>query len=85
MNFRRLLFLMIKYYLDTSIWLDYYEKRSINSIKAIIKIIGEGGIIIYSDFVLVELKHLGYSSNEIRAILNISKINSLERVHLKRR
>ncbi len=73
-----------KFYLDTSIWLDYYEKRSINSIKLILKIINECATIIYSDYSIKELRKLGYLDSEIMTIFNITDDIILKRVHLVR-
>lgn len=78
---------MTLYYLDTSIWLDYYEKRGINGKHArnlIMKIITEDSIILYSDLHIKELKGLGYGVDEIGAIFKIGKPNSLRRVHISR-
>jgi len=55
---------MIKYYLDTSILLDFYEKRGINSEIALVlinKIIKSDILVIYSDLHILELKKLGYN------------------------
>lgn len=66
-----------RFYLDTSIWRDYYEDRSDSSkslgrlaLQLLFKIIKEGNLIAYSDFVVEELKGK-YSEEEIIAILSI--------------
>jgi|SRR3989344_5111947 len=74
-----------KYYLDTSIWLDIYEKRGYNgevAKKLFKKIIEKDLIIVYSDLVITELKRLGYTQNEINVILAIAKPDNLKRVHI---
>ena len=78
---------MVKYYLDTSIWLDYYEKRGRNgeiALALISKILNENEIIIYSDFHINELKSLSYKLNEIRGIVRVAKPNNIEFVHTNR-
>lgn len=78
---------MAIYYFDTSIWLDYYEKRGKNGEHAfnlILKIIEEDSIIIYSDLHIRELKGLSYNAEQINDILRIVKSNNLRRVHIDR-
>ncbi len=78
---------MQAYYLDTSIWLDHYEKRGMNgknAFKLILKIIEEDSLIIYSDFHIRELKHLGYDINEIYAIIKIAKPGNIKKVQINR-
>ncbi len=72
------------YNLDTSIWIDYYEKR--NGIgeyakKLIKKIISENSIIIYSDIHIAELRGQGYSIDQINSMLSIAKPNNIKRMH----
>jgi predicted nucleic acid-binding protein len=69
----------VKYYLDTSIWRDYYENRSDNlrplgewALMLLRKIILEGSIILYSDFVIEELKK-GYNQNDVEKIFQIAE------------
>jgi predicted nucleic acid-binding protein len=53
-----------EYYFDTSIWLDFYEKRGKNgevALELINKIIRGEKVIFYSDIVVRELKRLGFS------------------------
>lgn len=64
---------MKTYYLDTSIWLDFFEKRDEPNLpkstwarKLINKIIRKDGKIVYSDFSISELENLGYSFYEIK-------------------
>lgn len=66
-----------KYYLDTSIWRDYYEDRSDGSkplgkfaLQFLFKAIKDGNRIGYSDFVVEELM-VKYAKEEIIAILSI--------------
>ena len=78
---------MVKYYLDTSIWLDHYEKRGRNgeiALALISKILNENEIIIYSDFHINELKSLSYKLNEIRGIVRVAKPNNIEFAHTNR-
>ncbi|MBI4146671.1 type II toxin-antitoxin system VapC family toxin [Candidatus Woesearchaeota archaeon] len=75
------------YYLDTSIWLDFHEKRGQNgecARKLILTIIEQGTIILYSDLHVRELKQLGYSSDEIALLFKIVRPNGLRHVHLYR-
>ncbi len=77
---------MNKYYLDTSIWLDYYEKRGKNgeiAISLINKIIKEASIVVYSDIHIKEFKSLGYSIGEIQIMLRIIKLKKL--VHMNKK
>ncbi|MBS3174787.1 PIN domain-containing protein [Candidatus Woesearchaeota archaeon] len=76
---------MIKYYLDTSILLDFYEKRGINSEIALVlinKIIKSDILVIYSDLHILELKKLGYNREEIKCIINIAENNKI--VHINK-
>jgi len=62
------------FYFDTSIWLDIHEKRGYNGKVAkqlMKKIILESHIIIYSNFIDIEFKKLGYSRQEINKIYNL--------------
>ena len=78
-----------KFYLDPSIWRDYYENRSDRfrplgdwALSLINKIIEDGDFILYSDFVIEELK-VKYSEEEINNILEIvSKRNLLLKVEI---
>jgi len=67
-----------KFYLDSSIWRDYYENRSDNfrplgewALKLINSIIENEDYIIYSDFIVKELK-IKYSEKEIKDIFEIA-------------
>jgi predicted nucleic acid-binding protein len=64
------------YYFDTSIWLDFFEKRdepnfpkSEWAVKLINKIVEEGCKILFSDMNMVELVGVGYNEFEIGEIL----------------
>ena len=66
-----------KFYLDTSIWRDYYEDRSDGSkplgrfaLQFLFKTIKDGNLIAYSDFVVEELM-IKYSKEEIIGIFSI--------------
>lgn len=61
-----------RYYLDTSIWLDFLEGRdepdfpkSSLAKELVNKIIKEGNKIIYSDLILIELRKIGYSKYDL--------------------
>ena len=65
------------YYLDTSIWRDYYENRSDKfrplgewALRLINKIIKDKDLILYSDFVVEELK-VKYNEGEINNIFQV--------------
>ena len=78
---------MQDFYFDTSIWVDFHEKRGINgefALKLILKIIGEDIRIAYSDLNVKEFKNLGYSKNEIDYILRIAKPNNMKHIHIYR-
>ena len=60
---------MNKYYLDTSIWLDFFEARGINgkSVKKMMNNLSqENSIIICSEVVFNELLKIGYSKSDLR-------------------
>ena len=74
-----------EFYLDTSIWLDYYEERGKNgkmALKLIQKLVNENKIILYSDVVVRELKKLGYSHEEVYEMFRIAKPSNIRKVHL---
>ncbi len=65
-----------RYYLDTSIWLDFFEKRNEPNlpkgtwaIKLIEKILKENSKILYSDLTMIELGSTGYSIYELEDML----------------
>ena len=73
------------FYLDTSIWLDYYLQRGYNgdvALALILKIIVEDSIIIFSNYVEKELKSLGFSPTEINTFLTIIKPKHLKHVQV---
>jgi len=73
------------FYLDTSIWIDFYEKRSENgevALKLILKIIEEDLKIAYSDLNIKEFKNVGYTKSEIDSILKIAKPNNIVHIHI---
>lgn len=75
------------FYYDTSIWLDFHEKRGENgelALKLILKIINEDLKIAYSDLNVKEFKNLGYNQNEINSMLSIVKPDNIKRVHIYR-
>src|SRR3989344_3932182 len=72
-----------KFYLDSSMWRDYYENRSDSlrplgewALRLINNIIENQDFIIYSDFVIEELK-IKYSKEEIEKIFDIAGKRSL--------
>lgn len=74
-----------EFYLDTSIWLDFYEKRGENgekALKLIEGIIRENLTIYYSDLNIKELKDLGYSQEEIYEIFRIAKPDNIRKIHI---
>lgn len=57
-----------EFYFDTSIWIDFYEKRGKNgehALQLIMKIINRNWRLAYSDLNIKELKHLTYGNDEI--------------------
>ncbi len=75
------------FYLDTSIWLDYYEKRGRNgelALKLILYLIESDLVIVYSDLVIKELRQQGNSSEQINHIFSVAKPDNLRRVHVYR-
>jgi|SRR3989344_7492889 len=71
------------FYLDTSIWLDFYEKRGDNgafALHLLLTLIAEEKKVIISDILTRELKHLGYSNDEINRLFQIIKPNHIKRV-----
>src|SRR3989344_9041411 len=65
---------MKKYYFDTSIWLDLFEDRNKGSFakttiarKLLDKILRDNGVIVYSGFIILELKNQGYTNYEVRS------------------
>ena len=73
------------FYFDTSIWLDFHEKRGENGesvFKLIIRIIDNNLKIAYSDLNVKEFKNPGYTKNEIDAILRIAKPKNIKHVHI---
>ena len=66
---------MVKYYLDTSIWLDFFENRDEPNLpkgdwvhKLLKKITENDDKVIYSDIVLLELGVAGYQPREIEKL-----------------
>ena len=65
-----------KYYLDTSIWLDFFENRNEPNLpkgdwahKLLDKITENNDKVIYSDNNIYELNIIGYSTHELNNIL----------------
>ena len=76
-----------RFYFDTLIWLDIYEKRGKNgelALKLVTKIIEENLIVFYSNLNVRELKNLRYSKNEINEIFSIIKLN-IKRIHVTKK
>ena len=64
-----------KYYLDTSIWLDFFENRNESNLpkwdwahKLLDEITKNNYKVIYSDIVILELGVVGYQSQEIEKL-----------------
>jgi len=75
------------FYFDTSIWIDFHEKRGGNgklALKLILKIINNNLKIAYSDLHIREFKNLNYTLDEINSILSIIKPKNSKRVHIYR-
>ena len=78
-----------RFYLDSSIWRDYYENRKDKfrplgewALRLIKNIIENKNYILYSDFVIKELK-IGYNKDEINKIFEIvNKRNLLIKVNI---
>ncbi|MFH1073128.1 MAG: type II toxin-antitoxin system VapC family toxin [Nanoarchaeota archaeon] len=72
------------YYLDTAIWIDYYQMRGSRG-KAALKFmksaIRKDDMIAYSDQVIKELRQLGYSPEIINNMFSIAKPDHLIRIH----
>jgi len=69
-----------KYYLDTSIWLDFFENRNEPNLpkgdwahKLLGKITKNNDKIIYSDIVIIELGVVGYQPYEIERLFEKTK------------
>ena len=74
-----------QFYLDTSIWLDFYEKREQNGVYAlqfIITCLQKKYVILYSDLIIKELKQLNYKKQQIEEIFSLVKPSHLKRVHI---
>ena len=77
-----------EFYLDTSIWIDFHEKRGNNGVyalKFILDIIAKNNKICYSDLHVREFKKLGYSQDEINSILSIIKPDNVRHIHIFRK
>ena len=78
-----------KYYLDTSIWRDYYENRSDKfrplgewALNLLTNILENEDYVLYSDFIIEELK-IRYGEKEIKNIFEIvNKRNLLIKVDI---
>src|SRR3989338_582322 len=78
---------MRAYYLDTSVWLDVFEKRGKNgryALKLITKIIKENLKIAYSDLNVKEFKNLSYGKDEVSSIFSLAKPNNITHIHIYR-
>ena len=74
----------MKFYFDTSIWLDIVLDRGNNGkvAKELLEKIAMFGLhIVYSDVVITEFKKLEFSDFEINEILNLAKPNNIYRIH----
>ncbi|MBI4981453.1 PIN domain-containing protein [Candidatus Woesearchaeota archaeon] len=78
---------MEDFYFDTSIWLDFFEKRGEHgeaALALITKIIRGGLKIAYSDMTIKEFRNLGYTSEEINTIFSVVKPDNIKRIHINR-
>lgn len=76
-----------EFYFDTSIWIDFHEKRGRNgelALKLLTKIIEDDLKIAYSDLNVKEFKIIGYTTDDINSILSIAKPNNIKHVHIYR-
>ncbi len=76
-----------EFYYDTSIWIDFHEKRGMNgelALKLILKVINENLKIAYSDLNVKEFKNLGYTQDEINSMLSIVKPDNIKHIHIHR-
>lgn len=67
----------MKYYLDTSIWLDLFEDRNESNLQKskfahelMKKLIKENDKIIFTELISIELMNSGYAEPEIKELLN---------------
>ncbi|MBS3133077.1 hypothetical protein J4470_03025 [Candidatus Woesearchaeota archaeon] len=73
------------FYFNTSIWIDFHEKREKNgelALKLILRIINEDLKIAYSDLHIKEFKYLSYTQDEINSILKSVKPNNISAITL---
>ena len=74
-----------KFYLDTSIWLDVYERRGKNgefAMKFLSMVIEEDYILLYSEPIIRELRKLGYMAEEMKSIFNFAKPSQTRKINL---
>ena len=67
-----------RYYLNTCIWLDFFEERDEKGERArklIKNIVRKEGIILYSNLHMKELKNAGYNYDEIIEMFGIVRGN----------
>ena len=72
-----------EFYFDTAIWMDFHEKRGKNgenALKLIEKVILNDLKIVHSERNIDELKSIGYSPDEVNAILDIVKPNYTRKI-----
>ncbi len=78
---------MVNFYLDTSIWLDVYEKRGRNgelAVEFLTKIINEESVVFFSNIIISELKHLWYSKETIIDIIKILPYDGVRKIEISR-
>ena len=78
---------MGRYYLNTSILLDYYENRGPRGDVAKIfleKAVKEDALFGYSDLTFAELKNVGYSQSQANEILQMAKSGNSRRLHINK-
>lgn len=75
------------FYLDTSIWLDVYEKRGRNgevAFEFLTKVIDEDSLVLFSNLIISELKNLGYSKETIIDVIKILPYENVRKIEISR-
>jgi len=76
-----------KYYIDASIWIDYYENRSDRlrplgewALRLFQGIIEDDDVVLYSDLLIEEICNAGYEEGKVKEILGIIKSKNLVKI-----
>lgn len=74
----------MRYYIDTCIWIDYYENRQDKfrplgewALRLLRRIVEEDSLVVYSTILIKELLKAGYNQQKIKEILSIIKSENL--------